>query len=82
MQALLGQASPPPPTPAWQGRFGQAASQPGCAPEWRQRATAGKRQSQEPTPSKPMVKLFWDKLPDKQVRLGISVNMNSCVLCQ
>ncbi len=26
-----------------------------------------------PTPSKPMVKLFWDKLPDKQVSLTLGL---------
>ena len=59
-------APPPPPLPG-KGTLGrrppsQAPHQSGpSAPTEAAAPVAG------PTPSKPMVKLFWDKLPDKQV---------------
>ena len=60
-------APPPPPLPS-KGALGkrppsQAAPQSGPSAPDQAALVAG------PTPSKPMVKLFWDKLPDRQVCL-------------
>lgn len=60
-------APPPPPLPA-KGALGKRL--PGQGPP--QGAPAAPNQAAAaagPTPSKPMVKLFWDKLPDRQVNL-------------
>ena len=61
-------APPPPPLPG-KGALGKRP--PGQAAPNQSRPSAPNRAAlvAGPTPSKPMVKLFWDKLPDKQVSL-------------
>ena len=77
-------APPPPPLPG-KGALGKRPPSQAAPNQSRPSAPDQAAPVAGPTPSKPMVKLFWDKLPDKQVSLTLGLtfqcSQTGCYIC-